>query len=567
LLAPLTCGEWKVGNRVWMAPLTRSRATMPGNVPNAMMAAYYRQRALDGFSPGGGAGLIVSEATPVCPEGHGYYATPGLHTDEQEAGWRLVTDAVHAAGGLIVCQLWHVGRVSHTALQPGGRAPVSSTTEPSRSKVYIDAAGTRMETSPPRMLCEDEMPGVVEAFAQAAARAEGAGFDGVEIHGANTYLLDQHLRDGMNRRTDRYGGSLENRLRLPLEVAQAVCAVVGAGRVGYRISPLSEHHDARDSDPTRTFCALAERLGAMGVAYLHAVETWDRSKLDPRVAEVIPAVVRAFKSAGGGAYVANGDFTPEQAERAVGEGWADAVAFGKLFIANPDLAARVRAGGPFAAADRETFYGGNERGYTDYPALGGGEGCGESLSPDAGSSEAERTAIVVGEVVVERILHLRRVVLWPWKTVDEEARIDVDARPEGFHVAAVEGDFRSGRVVSCASMFQLPIKPPPGTTAQELAAEGAVKAPGLVLFGANTWQLRAMATDEAVRGRGVGRLALDAAMEGAAWRGAKTLWCNARLRAVAFYERAGWVKIGPMFEIPQIGPHYVMVRAVPHLRA
>lgn len=365
LLRPLAAGDLAAPNRVWMAPLTRSRASMPGNIPNALMAEHYAQRA----DPETGAGLIISEATPISPTGHGYYATPGVHTDEQEAGWRLVTNAVHARGGLIVCQLWHVGRVSNSVLQPGGAAPISSTDEPSHSKTYVDASRERVETSRPRKLAPEEIPGIIEDYTSAAERAVRAGFDGVEIHGANTYLLDQFTRDGMNKMAPPWGGSLENRLRFPLLVARAVADAIGPGRVGYRISPLSEHHDAIDSDPGTTFAALADGLGAMGLAFLHAVETWDRSKIDPRVETVIPRIAKAFKNAGGGAYIANGDYTVEQADRAIADGWADAVAFGKLFISNPDLAGRIRQGGPYAAWNTETFYAQGATGYTDYPAL------------------------------------------------------------------------------------------------------------------------------------------------------------------------------------------------------
>lgn len=375
LFEPITCGDFSLPNRVWMAPLTRSRAHMPGNIPTAMNAEYYAQRA----DPHTGAGLIISEATPISPQAHGYYATPGIHTPEQEAGWKLVTDAVHAVGGRIVCQLWHVGRVSHNALQPGNQPPVSSTEVVSQSKTYFDATYERVQTSKPRKLRIDELDGIIEDFAQATRLAIQAGFDGVEIHGANTYLLDQFTRDGMNHMPEPYGGSLENRLRFPLEVAQAVCEAAGgaggmagsgAGKVGYRISPLSEHHDAVDSDPGETFSALAHGLGSMGLAFLHAVETWDRSNADPRLGEVIPRIARAFKQAGGGAYIANGNYSPSQAASALESGWADAIAFGKLFIANPDLTERLRRDGPFNEWDTTTFYGGDAKGYTDYPALG-----------------------------------------------------------------------------------------------------------------------------------------------------------------------------------------------------
>ncbi len=365
LLSPITAAGLSAPNRVWMAPLTRSRATMPGNIPNALMAEYYAQRA----DPKSGAGIIIAEATPVSPQGHGYFATPGVHTDAQEAGWKQVTDAVHARGGTIVLQLWHVGRVSHHALQPGNQPPVSSTDTTSQSKTYIDDTYERHPNTPPRKLNAEELPGIAEDFAHAAERAIRAGFDGVEIHGANTYLLDQFTRDGMNKIDPPWGGSTENRLRFPLLVAQSVVDAIGAGRVGYRISPLSEHHDAIDSDPEPTFTALATGLGKLGLAYLHAVETWDRSKIDPRVNTVIPAIADAFKSAGGHAYIANGDYNPDQAEKALASGWADAVAFGKLWISNPDLTERIRRAGPYNEWNADTFYGGGEHGYTDYPTI------------------------------------------------------------------------------------------------------------------------------------------------------------------------------------------------------
>jgi N-ethylmaleimide reductase len=362
LFQPLKIGSIDAANRVLMAPLTRARATMPGNVPNAMMAEYYKQRA--------GAGLIIAEATPVSPRGYGYYSTPGIHTDEQVEGWKLVTDAVHEAGGRIVLQLWHVGRVSHHALQPNNDKPVSSTDVTAQTQTYIDDTYERVQASEPRALETDEVPGIVEEFAVGARRARAAGFDGVEIHGANSYLLDQFTRDGVNKRTDEYGGSLENRLRLPLAVARAVVDAWGdSGRVGYRISPLSEHKDVRDSDPQETFSTLASGLGELGLAYLHAVETWDRSNLDPRVETVLPAIVRSFKDAGGGVYIGNGDYTPEQASGAIETGWADAIAFGKLWIPNPDLVARIERGGPFREPDQSTFYGHGAEGYSDYDPL------------------------------------------------------------------------------------------------------------------------------------------------------------------------------------------------------
>lgn len=372
LLKACRVGAWNLPHRVVMAPLTRSRAAMPGNVPHALNAAYYAQRA----AGRGGASLIISEATPISPRAHGYYATPGIHTDAQVRGWRLVTEAVHAAGGLIVCQLWHVGRVSHVALQPGGEPPVGPTDVASQSKTYVDASVARVQTSQPRALRTEEVAGIAREFAEAAGRAMDAGFDGVEIHGANTYILDQFTRDGMNLRTDEWGGTLENRLRLPLLAAEGVVRACGADRVGYRISPLSDHHDARDSDPGATFAALASGLGALGIAYIHAVETWDRATLDPRTPDVIPRVRDAFKAAHPhperAAYIANGDYSPALAASAIADGWCDAVAFGRALISNPDMAVRIGAGAALTPWDRETFYGGGAEGYTDYPAMDAG---------------------------------------------------------------------------------------------------------------------------------------------------------------------------------------------------
>ena len=349
-------------NRVWMAPLTRSRSTMPGNIPNELMATYYEQRA--------SSGLIIAEATPISPTAHGYYATPGIHTDEQQAGWKLVTDRVHAKGGKIFLQLWHVGRVSHSALLPDNQPPVGATDAISESKTYIDHSMERHPNTQPRALETDEIPGVVQDFADATTRAKAAGFDGVEIHGANSYLLDQFTRDGINTRTDQYGGSLENRLRFPLMVARAVVDAWGdPSGVGYRISPLSEHKDVRDSDPETTFSALARGLGELKIEYLHAVETWDRSNLDPRTERVIPTIVRSFKEAGGKYYIGNGDYSPEQAQAAIESGWCDAVAFGRSWIPNPDLPARIASDGPYRTPIPETFYGGGAEGYTEFGPL------------------------------------------------------------------------------------------------------------------------------------------------------------------------------------------------------
>jgi N-ethylmaleimide reductase len=364
LLTELRFGEFVAPNRVFMAPLTRSRSRQPGDIPWALNAEYYRQRS--------SAGLIVSEATQVSPQGKGYAMTPGIHSDEQVEGWRLVTDAVHEAGGRIVLQLWHVGRVSHTALQPGGAKPVAPSAIRGGGKTYISADSGMVDLSEPRALETGELSGIVEQFRRGAENAQRAGFDGVEIHGANGYLLDQFTRDGSNRRDDGYGGSIERRIRLPLETAEAVIGVWGPGRVGYRISPLGTFGGMSDSTPAETFSALARGLGGMKLAFLHAVEAFGDQARDAENERVHGVIRRAFKDAGGGAYIGNGSLDAVGAASRIRDGLADAVAFGKLYISNPDLPERIAEGGPYTAWDQSTFYGGTARGYTDYPALAAG---------------------------------------------------------------------------------------------------------------------------------------------------------------------------------------------------
>ena len=356
LLEPIDVGAFQLASRVVMAPLTRNRAKQPGDIPWALNAEYYRQRAT--------AGMIITEATPISPLAKGYWATPGIWTNEQVDGWRRVTDAVHDEGGKIVLQLWHVGRISHVSLLPEGEVPVSSTNVRAESQTVLEG-GERVDVSPPRALLTHEVPGVVEDFRAAAVNARAARFDGVEIHGANSYLLDQFVRDGVNRRTDRYGGSLENRLRFPLDVARAVCDVWGPGRVGYRISPAGEFNDLRDSDPITTFTSLARALGDLGIAYLHNVESFRVERREDQ----IDAIRRAFRDAGGGAYMANGAYSADTGEARILEDKADLVSFGELYIANPDLVERFRRGGPLNEPDRATYSGGDHRGYTDYPTL------------------------------------------------------------------------------------------------------------------------------------------------------------------------------------------------------
>lgn len=350
LLTPLDLGPLRLANRIVMAPMTRSRAG-EGNAPGALNALYYTQRA--------SAGLLITEATQISQQGVGYPFTPGLHTDGQVAGWRQVTEAVHAAGGRIFAQLWHVGRISHPAFQPGGALPVApSAIAPPGTTRTLDGP---QPYAVPRALELAEIPGVVRDYAEAARRALEAGFDGVEIHAANGYLIDQFLRDGTNRRTDAYGGSAENRVRFLREVTEAVAAVWGAGRVGVRLSPRSEFNAMSDSDPLATFSAAARVLAEIGVAYLHVVEP--RVPGESEADRVTPHLRKLFP----GALIVNGGYTAETAERALAAGEADLVSFGAPYIANPDLVERFAEGAPLNAPNPATFYGGAEAGYTDYP--------------------------------------------------------------------------------------------------------------------------------------------------------------------------------------------------------
>jgi len=360
LFDPLQVGDIACTSRIAMAPLTRDRAS-PGQVPNAMMATYYGQRAT--------AGLIVSEATQISAEGQGYLDTPGIHSTEQIAGWRGVTEAVHAKGGKIVCQLWHVGRISHVSLQPGGQPPVSSTARRANGKTFT-AQGFE-DVSAPRALRLDELPRVVAEYRQAARNAIDAGFDGVEVHGANGYLLEQFLRDSINDRTDAYGGPIENRARLLLEVLHAIVDEIGAGRTGLRLSPVTPANDAGpDSDPKALYGYVVTQLAPLRLAYLHLIEGATGGPRD--VAPFDYAALRAIYKNGhsGGVWMVNNGYTRDMALAAVADGQADMVAFGKPFISNPDLVARLRADAPLAPLNRDTLYGGSEVGYTDYPALG-----------------------------------------------------------------------------------------------------------------------------------------------------------------------------------------------------
>ncbi|MGC1172126.1 alkene reductase [Polaromonas sp.] len=363
LFDPVQVGDLHLANRIVMAPLTRNRA--PDAIPTALMAEYYSQRA--------SAGLLVTEATAISHQGQGYADVPGLYGTEQLDGWKKVTAAAHKAGGKIVVQLWHVGRVSHNELQPHGGKPVAPSAITAKTKTVLikDGVPTFVETSEPRALDAGELPGIVHTY-QAAARnaVETAGFDGVEIHGANGYLLDQFLKSGSNQRTDDYGGSIENRARLMLEVVRAVTGAIGGGRTGIRLSPVTPANDAFDADPQPLFDYVVRQLASLNLAYLHIIEgaTGGPRELPDRPFDYT-ALKAAYRAAGGkGAWMVNNGYDQTLAGRAVQEG-ADLVAFGKPYIANPDLVRRLRESAPLNTPDKATFYGGGAKGYTDYPTL------------------------------------------------------------------------------------------------------------------------------------------------------------------------------------------------------
>lgn len=357
LLSPVKLGPYELPNRMVMAPLTRNRA-QPGNIPGPLNVTYYTQRA--------SAGLIVTEATQVSPQGVGYPSTPGIHSQEQVAGWRLVTDAVHEQGGRIFLQLWHVGRISHPSLQPGGNLPVAPS-----AIAPVGEASTYEGQKPfvtPRALELEEIPGIIEQYRQGAANALAAGFDGAEIHGANGYLLDQFLRDGSNQRTDAYGGSIENRARLLLEITEAVVGVWGADRVGIRLSPSGTFNDMHDSNSTKTFNYVVKALDRFGLAYLHIIEPRSDENFTPGdgVEELSSGYFRSiFK----GTLISAGGHDRESGNAVLAAGDADLVAYGRLFIANPDLPERFAADAALNKPDRSSFYGGDEKGYTDYPKM------------------------------------------------------------------------------------------------------------------------------------------------------------------------------------------------------
>jgi len=363
LFDPVQAGDLRLANRIVMAPLTRNRS--PDAVPQDMTVTYYGQRA--------SAGLLITEATAISHQGQGYADVPGLYAPEQLLAWKKVTDAVHAQGGKIVTQLWHVGRVSHNELQPAGGQPVAPSAITAKTKTVLikDGVPTFADTSEPRALQLSELPGIVHDYERAARYAvQSAGFDGVEIHAANGYLLDQFLKNGSNHREDAYGGGIENRARLLIEVARAVVQAVGGGRTGIRLSPVTPANDVHDTDPQPLFEYVLRELASLGLAYVHVIEgaTGGPREIADRPFDY-PALKAAYRNAGGqGAWMVNNGYDKVLAEKALAGG-ADLVAFGKAFISNPDLVRRLREDAPLNAWDKSTFYGGGAKGYIDYPAL------------------------------------------------------------------------------------------------------------------------------------------------------------------------------------------------------
>lgn len=365
LFSPLQVGPYRLTHRVVMAPLTRMRAERPSLAPRPLNAEYYAQRVTPG-------GLIIAEASPVMAGGFGNPGVPGIHSEAQVKGWRTVVDAVHARGGLIFLQLWHVGRVSHSSFQPGGALPVAPSAVPISAELKtMTADGKPASYETPRALETSEIAGIVEAFRQGASNAMKAGFDGVEIHGANGYLIEQFLQSRSNLRTDRYGGSIESRARFLMEITQAVIGVWGASRVGVRLSPYGIANDSGEADPMPLYSHVVQTLNPLGLAYLHFIEP--RSSGAGR-AEVnhqnVPSAMVLFRPIWKGILITAGGFTGATANAAIADGHADAIAFGRIFISNPDLPRRLSQGLPLTPYNRATFYGGEEKGYTDYPVYG-----------------------------------------------------------------------------------------------------------------------------------------------------------------------------------------------------
>ncbi|NML73028.1 alkene reductase [Rhizobium sp. S-51] len=362
LFDPISLGQITLANRIAMAPLTRNRS--PGAVPNDLNVTYYEQRAT--------AGLLISEGTPISQQGQGYAQVPGLYLPESIEGWKRVTSAVHHAGGKIAVQLWHVGRVSHTSLQPNGAQPVAPSAIRAKSKTFIindDGTGAFADTSEPRALAIEEIPGILEDYRRAARAAIDAGFDAVEIHAANGYLIDQFLRSSANARTDAYGGSIENRTRFAVEVVDTIVKEIGAGRTGIRISPVTPANDISDPDPQPLFNLLVEKLAAYDLAFIHVIEGATGGPRDNLPFDWA-GLKAAYHAAGGkAAWMVNNGYDREMAIEAVASGRADIVSFGKPFISNPDLVRRLKENAPLNEADRATFYGGGAEGYTNYPKM------------------------------------------------------------------------------------------------------------------------------------------------------------------------------------------------------
>ena len=354
LFEPYKLGPITLPNRFVMAPLTRNRA-VEGFVPSPLAAEYYGQRA--------SAGLLITEASQVSQQGQGYQDTPGIYSKEQVAGWRKVTDRVHERGGRIFIQLWHVGRISHTSLQVNNGAPVAPSAIRAKGKTFV--GGTFADVSEPRALALEEIPGIIESFKHATANALAAGFDGVEVHGANGYLLEQFAKDGTNKRTDAYGGPIENRAKLMLEISKVVAAEAGADRTGIRISPVSPANDISESNPQALYDYIVDYLNALKLTYIHVIEGATGGARD-----FAPFDFGSLRKRFKGAYIANNGFDFGLATKALSANQADLIAFGKPFISNPDLVERLQRGAPLNDYDKNTFYGGGAKGYTDYPALG-----------------------------------------------------------------------------------------------------------------------------------------------------------------------------------------------------
>lgn len=363
LFEPLKMGDLTLPNRIIMAPLTRARSTYPGHEQTPLHALYYAQHA--------GAGLIISEATQISQEGQGYAWTPGIFTDEQVESWKLVTDAVHNAGGRIFCQLWHVGAISHSVFQPDGGQPVSSSAHTPEGDAFVGSYhpdGPMVPFEEARALKLEEIPRVIEDYRHAARCAKRAGFDGVELHAANAYLIDQFIRSSVNKRDDQYGGSLENRLRLLVEIVDALREELPAERIGVRLSPVGGAGGSYDDDPETTYVAAAKALSGKGLAYLHVVRPNGHTSQGEDLA-FGNSLSKKMREAFGGVFIINGEFEPEEAAKWIADGDADAVAFGRLYLANPDLPERIAAGGPYNEPKPDLFYGGGAEGYVDYPTL------------------------------------------------------------------------------------------------------------------------------------------------------------------------------------------------------